>query len=84
MRLRSTGLGRTELEADIVKVKKIDDLVLFYVNTTKPVKWQTRMGFQEKDLRKLIWALLKPKNLSFVVSALLSGNKKEVPRTENF
>ena len=84
MRLRSTGLGRTELEADIVKVKKIDDLVLFYVNTTKPVKWQTRMGFQEKDLRKLIWALLKPKNLSFVISALLSGSKKEVPRTENF
>ena len=83
MRLRSTGLGRTELEADIVKVKKIDDLVLFFVNTTKPVKWQTRMGFQEKDLRRLIWALLKPKNLSFVVSTLLSG-KKEVPRTENF
>ena len=83
MRLRSTGLGKTELEADIVKVKKVDDLVIFFVNTTKPVKWHTRMGFQEKDLRRLIWALLKPKNLSFVISALLSG-KKQVPRTENF
>jgi len=83
MRLRSTGLGKTELEADIANVKKVDDLVVFFVNTTKPVKWQTRMGFQEKDLRELILALLKPKNLLFVVKALFCG-KKQVPRTENF
>ena len=83
MRLKSTGLGKTELEADITNVKKVGDLVVFFVNTTKPVKWQTRMGFQEKDLRELILALLKPKNLSFVVKALFCG-KKQVPRTENF
>ena len=83
MRLRSTGLGKTELEADIVKVKKVDDLLIFFVNTTKPVKWQTRMGFQEKDLRGLILALLKPANLSFVLKALFFGNK-QVPRTEDF
>jgi len=83
MRLRSTGLGKTELEADIVNVKRVDDLVIFFVNTTKPVKWQTRMGFQEKDLRGLILALLKPANLTFVIKALLSG-KKEVARTEDF
>ena len=83
MRLRSTGLGKTELEADIVNVKKVDDLVVFFVNTTKPVKWQTRMAFQEKDLKELILALLKPANLAFVIKALLFG-KKEVARTENF
>jgi hypothetical protein len=83
MRLRSTGLGRTELEAEVVSVKKVDDLVLFFVTTTKPVKWQTRMGFQEKDLRALILALLRPRKLLFVVKALFFS-KKEVPRTENF
>ena len=83
MRLRSTGLGKTELEADIVNVKKVGDLVIFFVNTTKPVKWQTRMGFQEKDLKELILALLKPRNLSFIFKALFCG-KKQVPRTENF
>lgn len=83
MRLRSGGLGKTELEADIVAIKKIDDLVLFFVNTTKPVKWRTRMGFQEQDLRDLILALMKPKNMRFVISALLFPNKK-VARTEDF
>ncbi len=83
MRLKSTGLGRTELEGEIVKVKKVDDLVIFFVDITKPVKWHTRMGFQEKDLKELILALLKPKNLSFVLKALFFG-RNEVPRTKDF
>ncbi len=34
MRLKSTGLGRTELEGEIVKVKKVDGLVIFHVIRT--------------------------------------------------
>ncbi|OGO32858.1 MAG: hypothetical protein A2Z29_10365 [Chloroflexi bacterium RBG_16_56_11] len=69
MRLRSTGLGRTELEAELIGIKKVDDLVVFFVNTTSPVKWRTRMGFQERDLRDLMFALLKPRNLVFILKA---------------
>ena len=83
MRLRSTGLGRTELEGEIVNIKKVGDLVIFFVDVTKPVKWHTRMGFQEKDLKELILALLRPRNLSFVLKALLF-NRKQMPRTEDF
>jgi len=83
MRLNSTGLGRTELEGEIVNIKKVNDLVIFFVDITKPVKWHTRMGFQEKDLKELILALLRPRNLSFVLKALLF-NRKQVPRTEDF
>ena len=83
MRLRSTGLGRTELEAKIVDVKRIDDLIVFYVSTTKPVRWRVRMAFQERDLRSLIIALLKPKNLWDVMRAIFSSEEK-VPRTESF
>ena len=83
MRLRSTGLGKTELEAELVDIKKVDDLVIFFVNTTKPVKWRTRMAFQERDLRELVLAILRPRNLLFIFRALFSG-QKEVPRTENF
>ena len=83
MRLRSTGLGKTELEAELVDVKKVEDLVIFFVNTTKPVKWRTRMAFQERDLRALFLAILRPGNLLFIFKALFSG-RKEVPRTENF
>ena len=83
MRLRSTGLGKTELEGEIVNIKKVDDLVIFFVDVTKPVKWHTRMGFQERDLRDLILALLRPRNLSFVFKALFFP-RNEVPRTEDF
>ena len=57
------------MEAEVVDIKKVDDLVIFFVNTTKPVKWRTRMGFQERDLRDLTLALLKPKELMFIIKA---------------
>ena len=83
MRLRSTGLGRTEMEAELVNIKKVDDLVIFFINTTSPVKWRTRMGFQERDLRDLALVLLRPRNLLFILKALFFG-WKEVPRTKDF
>ncbi len=83
MRLRSSGLGKTELEADIAVIKKVDDLVVFFVNTTKPVKWRTRMGFQEKDMRDLVLALLRPRNQWFVISSLQLPQKK-TPSKEDF
>lgn len=83
MRLRSTGLGKTELEAKIVDVKRIDNVVVFYVSTTKPVKWRVRMAFQERDLRDLVWAVLKPKNLWYILRSFFS-NENKVNRTEAF
>jgi hypothetical protein len=83
MRLRSSGLGTTELEAEVMRIKKFDDLVVFSVNTTKPVKWRVRLGFQEIDLRALIRAIMAPNNLRFVVTGLLSPNKK-TERTKDF
>jgi hypothetical protein len=69
MKLGSDGLGKTILDADIVKVKKVDDLIVLFAKTTKPVMWQTRMGFQEEDLRTLVFAFFKPRNLLFVSKA---------------
>jgi hypothetical protein len=83
MRLRSTGLGRTELEAEVATAKKVDDMVIFFAKVTKPVKWKLRMGFQEKDLRALFWAVLKPRNLWFIIKAL-TFTRKNVSTTENF
>ena len=83
MRLRSTGLGRTELEAEVATAKKVDDMVIFFAKVTKPVKWKLRMGFQEKDLRALFWAVLKPRNLWFIIKAL-AFNRKNGSITENF
>ena len=83
MRLRSTGLGRTELEAEVATLKKVDDMLIIFAKVTKPVKWRLRMGFQEKDLRALFWAVLKPKNLWFISKALVFRGIN-VSITENF
>lgn len=83
MRLKSDGLGKTEIEAKIVAVRKVDDLVIFFLDTIKPAKWHTRMGFQERDLRDLVLAILRPRNLWFIFQALMFPNKK-LPRTEDF
>lgn len=71
MKLGSDGLGKTIVTGEVVRVKKVDDLVIFFANTTMPVRWQTRMGFQEEDLRALVFALLRPSNMLFVFKALL-------------
>jgi len=83
MRLRSTGLGRTELEAEVAAVKKVDDMVIFFAKVTKPVKWRIRMGFQERDLRVLFWAILRPRNLWFIIKALIFC-RRNGSITENF
>lgn len=83
MRLRSTGLGKTELEAKIVDVKRVDNVVVFFADVIKPVRWHVRMAFQERDLRTLFFAMLKPKNLRYIIRALLFS-KKKVDRTETF
>ena len=83
MRLRSTGLGNTELEAKIVSVRRVDDLVIFFVNITKPVKWKTRMGFQRKDLKELVLSVLRPRNMLAVLKSLLFSHK-QVPKVKDF
>ena len=82
MRLRSTGLGRTELEGEIIGIKKVDDLVIFFVDTTKPLKWRTRMGFQERDMRDLVLQILRPKNFIFVLRAMLLRPKESPLKTD--
>ncbi len=82
MRLRSTGLGNTELEGKITNIEKVGDLVIFHMRTAKPV-WHIRVCFQEKDLRKLVGFVLRPKSLLYIIRALFS-NQEKVPRTETF
>jgi hypothetical protein len=77
MIMTSTGLGKTELISHIVGMRKVDDLILMSVDVTKPTKWHTRMALQEDDLRKLVFELMKPANLWFVIRAMFSGKEKK-------
>ena len=70
MRMRSTGLGKTELKAHISSIEKVDDSILFKVKTTEPVRWEVRNLFQQKDIPRLVCLLLKPANVVFLIKAL--------------
>ena len=71
MRMRSTGLGKTELKAHISSIEKVDDSILFKVKTTAPVRWEVRNLFQQKDIPRLVGLLLKPANILFLMRSLI-------------
>ena len=67
MLFRSTGLGKRELVAEIVAVKRQGDYLIMEVQTTEPVRWKIRGGVTWKDLRTLIRAALRPSVLWYLL-----------------
>lgn len=83
MRMRSTGLGKTELKAHISSIEKVDDSILFKVKTTAPVRWEVRNLFQQKDIPRLVGLLLKPSNILFLLKAL-TKKPRDAKEPEHF
>ena len=65
MLFRSTGLGKRELVAEIVGIRRQGDYLIMEVETTEPVRWKIRGGLSWQDLRTLIKQTLKLSVLSF-------------------
>jgi len=59
MRFRSTGLGNTELYANLVNVEIKEDLLILCFDTYKPVEWHLRAGIQAQDRLDMIKMILK-------------------------
>lgn len=66
MLMRSTGLGKAELVAEIISIRRQGDYLIMELQTTKPVRWKIRGGLSHKDLRMLLRAMLKLSVLSFL------------------
>ena len=73
MRLKSTGLGATELSGDLTGMKKSLSGVFMDVKIKKPVVWRVRVFLQPQDLRAIVWRALMPRNLWIVIKTLLSS-----------
>lgn len=76
MRMRSTGLGKTELEGDIAKLEVVDDLLILHVHTTKPVRWHVRTAIQHKDILRLAGLLFTPAVLRYLWRARSKSSKE--------
>ncbi len=59
MLFRSTGLGKSELIADITGIKRQGDYIIMEMQTSEPVRWKIRGGVDHKDMLKLFGQLLK-------------------------
>ena len=67
MRMRSTGLGKTELVAEIVSLNKEGDYLVLSMKVVEPTKWRVKAGLSFGDLLKLVGQMLKPANLYYLV-----------------
>jgi hypothetical protein len=66
MLMRSTGLGKAELVAEIVALKRQGDYLIMELQTTTPVRWKIRSALSHKDLRMLLKAMMTASALSFL------------------
>ncbi len=84
MRLRSTGLGATELFGELTSLERKQSGVLMLVKIKKPVVWRVRAYLQPADLRAIIWRALMPWNVWFVIKTLLGQlmKKKTAPKNQ--
>jgi len=70
MLMRSTGLGKTELVAEINDCVAQGDHLILLVNTTDPVRWKVRCTLTLKDIRKLIVKCIKVSIVAFILNPL--------------
>jgi hypothetical protein len=64
--MRSTGLGKAELVAEIVGIKRQGDYLIMELQTTAPVRWKIRTGISHHDIRMLLRAMAKLSVMSFL------------------
>ena len=79
MRIRSTGLGDTELICIGDGFSKKGDYLMMSIQTTEPVRWHVRVVLDGKDMLALMWQMTKA--LFAVAATLVFGfkAKKELP-----
>lgn len=65
MLMRSTGLGKAELVAEITGLKRQGDYLIMELQTLQPVRWKIRGGLSHQDLRMLLKAMAKLSVLAF-------------------
>jgi len=70
MLFRSTGLGKTELVAEIDHIQRQGDYLILHINTLEPVRWKIRGAINYKDSRTLLKAALKVSVIAFLLSPL--------------
>jgi hypothetical protein len=68
MLMRSTGLGKAELVAELTTLKRQGDYLIMEMQTSQPVRWKIRGALSHKDMKMVLKAMLKLSILSFLLN----------------
>jgi hypothetical protein len=79
MRMRSTGLGTTELVGNVSDITRENGYLVLHVNTIEPVRWHVRTAMSWVDLFKIGLLMIKPSTLLFVLTSLFQKPKQGAP-----
>ena len=85
MRVRSTGLGDTELVMSISSIKRNGDCLIMEGRSSEPVKWHIRMAASYRDLWQMTKLVLNPRNLFFFLWKTMSfKNENKIKWPDEF
>jgi hypothetical protein len=80
MRVRSTGLGKTEMVAGIRRLEPVENgYIIMEMHSTEPVKWRIRVALTGADLRRLLKLTIKPATALALLGILFQGVNKKPP-----
>ena len=77
MRMRSTGLGKTELVGRIEDLKRAGDYLALDMRVIEPTNWHIRVGLTVNDMFKMAVLILKPSNLVYLLVALFKNRNPQ-------
>lgn len=75
MKMRSTGLGKTELTGGIEDIRVMGDFLVLVIQTSQPVKWKVRAALDHRDLFSLLRLMFKLSNLKYILLGLFRRKK---------
>jgi hypothetical protein len=85
MLIRSTGLGRTELEGDVKTLDVKADYIIIGMKTTEPVKWHVRVAANYSDLMTITMLLIFSfQGWKFIIVQFLKSLGRIFTRKKNF
>ena len=79
MRVRSTGLGKTEMVAYPEFIKQKDGHLILSIRSTEPVSWHIRIALNFKDIRMMVKEALVFSTVWYIISSFLRRKEPTPP-----
>lgn len=84
MRIRSTGLGKTELKAECAELVPKDGYLIVTLKTSQPVQWKVRAAVTPADVKHIVRLLLRRQTVAYLLRSLFSRSSKEPEKLTDF